>query len=78
MGWIGPSSQFKYVLQVMGADRDEKGNFIVAGSIFSFLGLGEEIVVGDDAEYFVGGKPVNLAGALAATSYGVSGIRVIG
>ncbi len=78
MGWIGPTQQMLYALGIFGADRDEEGRFQVAGSISTFLGLGEETLVGDDAVFFIGGKPQNLAGALATTSYGVSGVQVIG
>ena len=78
MGWIGATSQMLYALQIFGADRDEEGRFNVAGSISTFLGLGDETLVGDDAVFFMGGKPCNLASALATTSYGVSGVQVIG
>jgi len=78
MGWIGPSAQLLYAFQIFGADRDEEGRFKVAGSISSFLGMGEETLVGDDAVFFVGGKPSNLAGAMGTTSYGCSGVHVIG
>lgn len=78
MGWIGPTSQMLWALQVFGADKDEHGKFLVAGSISTFLGMGEETLVGDDAVFFVDGKPSNLAGALGSTSYGVKGVHVIG
>jgi len=78
MGWIGPQSQMLYVLQAFGADRDEEGRFKVAGNITSFLGMGDEALVGDDAMFFINGKPSSLAGALGTTSYGVKDIRVIG
>jgi len=51
----------------------------VRGRICSFLGLdGEnaEVVVGGDAEYFVGGAARNLAAGLRSTSHGL-GVRVI-
>ncbi len=42
----------------------------------SFMGAGEEFVVGADAVYYVAGKPRNLVAALGATSYG-QGVVVI-
>jgi hypothetical protein len=78
MGWIGSTSQMLYALGIFGADRDEEGRFKVAGSISSFLGMGEETLVGDDAVFFVDGKPSNLAVALGTTSYGVKNVHVIG
>lgn len=77
MGWIGLTDQMIWVLQVFGADKDEQGQFMVAGSISTFLGLGDEILVGDDAVFFVNGKPSSLARAMGTTSYGVSGVHVI-
>ena len=78
MGWIGPSSQLLYALKIFGADRDEEGRYNVAGSISSFMGMGDETLVGDDAVFFIAGKPSNLAGALGTTSYGIKGVHVIG
>jgi formylmethanofuran dehydrogenase subunit C len=78
-GWIGIMRQLLYYLEVIGADRDESGKFLVRGSVCSFLGLGgedAEVVVGGDAEYFVGGAAKNLAAGLRSTSYGL-GVRVI-
>ena len=78
-GWIGVMRELLHYLSVVGADRDDDGNFLVRGSICSFLGMGgenAEVVVGGDAEYFVGGAARNLAAGLRSTSYGV-GVRVI-
>lgn len=69
MGWIGNSGELYNALSVAGCDQDN-GKFHVDGSITSFLGLGEEFVVGDDAVYYVSGKPISLVGLLGATSYG--------
>ena len=78
MGWIGSTSQMLWALRIFGADRDEEGKYLVSGSISTFLGMGDETLVGDDAVFFINGKPQNLAGALGTTSYGVKGVRVIG
>jgi hypothetical protein len=78
-GWIGLTREVLQYLSVVGADRDEGGNFLVRGSICSFLGMtGEdaEVVVAGDAEYFVGGAAKNLAAGLRSTSYGM-GVCVI-
>lgn len=78
MGWIGPTSQMLYALAMFQADRDPDGKFVVSGSISSFLGMGEETLVGDDAVFFIQGQPSSLSGALGTTSYGVKGVQVIG
>jgi hypothetical protein len=41
----------------------------VGGRITSFLGAGEEFVIGDDAVYYVDGQPRSLCNAIAGTSY---------
>ena len=69
-GWIGTKDQLFNVLAVFRCDRDEQGNFCVDGSITSFMGAGDEFVVGDDAVYYVQGQPKNLVSALHQTSYG--------
>lgn len=76
MGWIGSESELLNVLSVFKCDRDEEGKFKVDGNITSFLGLGEEFVVGDDAVAYVNDKPCNLCNMLEATSYGLK-VRVI-
>jgi hypothetical protein len=71
MGWIGTRNQMMYALEVAGADRDAEGNFLIYGEMpVSFLGLGEEYVVSDAAQYSVGGNLASLAALLGATSYG--------
>ena len=77
MGWIGTESQLHHTLAVYGCDRDEEGKFKVAGSIVSFMGMGEEYVVGDDAVAFRDGAPVNICNMLHSTSYGLK-VHVIG
>lgn len=76
-GWIGDVHQLHHVLRQFGCDTTADGKFCVGGSITSFMGAGEEFVVGGDAVYFVQGQPRNLAAALRSTSYGL-GITVIG
>ena len=73
-GWIGTQRQLKYYLQVVGADRDEQGRFIIVdGGAFAFLGIEDDnndIVVDGNACYLMGGQKCNLAAGLATTSYG--------
>ncbi len=79
MGWMGKSEQVEHALGVVGADRDENGKFLIyTAPVASFLGLGEELVVGQDTEYSVGGHRNNLAALMNSTSYGIRGIHVIG
>jgi hypothetical protein len=78
MGWIGSRSELLHTLHMFGVDRDssddsspdEGGSFHVDGQIVSFMGAGEEFVVGDEAVAYIGGKPRNLCNMLAETSYG--------
>jgi len=69
MGWMGPESQLLQVLRIAGCDRAKDGKFRVTGTIVSFMGLGEEFVVGDDAMAFIDGRPVSIAGLFEGTSY---------
>ncbi len=73
-GWIGIMRQLLYYLSVVGCDRDPDGKYHVAGNITTFMGASgddAEVCVGEDAVYFCGGKPKNLAAGLAGTSYGM-------
>lgn len=54
-------------LRVMGADEDEHG-FLVSGTVASFLGAGQEYVIGADACYYVGGIAIPLAPAYRNTT----------
>jgi hypothetical protein len=69
-GWIGTVSELEHTLRCDGCDTTPDGRFCVDGSITSFMGAGEEFVVGADAVYYVNGEPRHLVTALAATSYG--------
>ena len=72
MGWIGPMHQLLYVLDLAGADKDEHGNVLITGrEVTTFLGMGDEALVPDETFFLVNGKEVNLAAAMAQTSYGV-------
>lgn len=71
MGWIGSADELAQVLRVAGCDRDEDGKFKVDGSIASFMGAGDEFVVGPDAVAYIDGKPTNICNMLGATSYGL-------
>lgn len=73
MGWIGTNKQLQHTLNVVGADKDQEGRFLIYNSeLVSFLGLGEEYVIDDDTSYSVNGKKLNLAHLMASTSYGLS------
>ena len=74
-GWIGSASELEHTLRMFNCDATD-GKFHVDGSITSFMGAGDEFVVGSDAVYYVNGQPRNLAAALRSTSYG-RGITVI-
>jgi hypothetical protein len=67
MGWIGSRNQLFHVLRSFGCDEKD-GQFCVDGNITTFLGMGEEFVVGDDAVYYVNNKPCNLCNALKAVA----------
>jgi hypothetical protein len=69
-GWFGDAAHLYQTLRSFGCDRSPDGKFRVDGPITSFMGAGEEFVVGSDAVYYVGGKARNLIAALGATSYG--------
>lgn len=79
-GWFGPKGQMMHVLRTLGADTDDKGHFLVRGTIASFMGDpsdNADVVIGGDAEYRRGGVWSSLPSAMNATSYGVRGITVI-
>ena len=71
MGYLIDHSPLMNVLRVFKADQDEHGKFFVRGNITSFMGVGEEWCVGDDAEFRIGGEWRSLPRAISATSYGV-------
>jgi len=70
MGWIGSGNELFHVLRTFNVDRDPDGKFHVDGQIVSFLGLGDEYVVGDNAVAYIEGKPHNICNMLEVTSYG--------
>ena len=67
MGWIGTEQQLTSALHDNKVDQDEEGKFKVNGRIVSFLGMGEEFVVGDDAVAYIEGEPHNLCTMLEKT-----------
>jgi len=78
MGWMGEMQHLIHVLNVVGADKDEEGSFLIYnGGIHSFLGLGEEVTINDESEYSIGGKKASVAGLMNSTSYGFRGVTVI-
>ena len=74
LGWIGTQRQVTYFLDTVGADKDEKGRFIlVSGSVHMFLGIDAPdnyALVDSETCYLVNGQKVNLASGLGMTSYG--------
>lgn len=73
-GWIGPNSQMLFYLDIVCADKDAEGRYIISGAApTSFMGdLNNDVVIPGDAVYFTQGKPCNLAAGLRSTSYGMA------
>jgi hypothetical protein len=74
-GWLGVMRQVLYALSTVNADKDSEGKYLVRGDVISFLGLGgenAEVLIAENAEYYVQGKPYSLVGLMRATSYGVA------
>ena len=64
MGWFGKSSEIMHYLDVVGADRDEEGRFIISGAPV-IVGLDPgEVVVPAETVYFKDGKPIPLAASM--------------
>jgi|GEM_PF-4804648 hypothetical protein len=76
MGWFGRKDHMIHALRTMGADTDEDGRYLVKGHVVSGLG-GEEMVIGNDAQYRMNGQWCGLVGLMNSTSYGIK-IHVIG
>ena len=74
--WMGGREDLMSALETCGADKDAQGNFLVKGSIASFLGAGDEFVIGPDAVYFKNGEPHNLVKLLMERKVGV-GVQAI-
>lgn len=70
MGWIGGKDELFNVLRIHKVDQDEDGKYRVDGQISSFMGAGEEFVVGDDAVAYVEGKPHNICNMLEVVGVG--------
>ena len=64
-------SQLAHFLRTVHADRDPDGRPILSGVVTSFMGAGQDYVIGDDARYYVDGQPRGLAIGLGGTSYGM-------
>ncbi len=78
MGWIGDAATLRRVLDGEGVIQDETGAYAVSGTVASFMGAGDEFIVGDDAYGLCrGGRRVHLATALGGQSFGMP-ITVIG
>ena len=78
MGWIGDAATLRRVLDGERVRKDDTGAYLVSGCVASFMGAGDEFIVGDDA-YGLSedGRRVHLATALGAQSFGL-GVTVIG
>ena len=72
-GWFGTPDQLLHFLRTVGADRDENGDFMLAGDEGPAFGLGHrDVVVPASTVYFEGGRPHGLAAGLSGTSYGMA------
>lgn len=74
MGWIGTNNQLQQVLRSFRADQDTDGAFLFGPddhALCMFMGdPNGDVVVAEDACYYVNGQPRDLNSAIAATSYG--------
>lgn len=77
MGWIGMIDQVMFYLSTVGADKDIDGKFLITGTPITFGLDGAEVVIPDETNYLVDGKPKALAAGLCSTSYGLK-VKVIG
>jgi len=55
MGCIITAEELKLALDNAGCETKD-GAYKVRGNITSFMGLGDEFCIGDDAEYFANGE----------------------
>ena len=70
-GWIGRPDHVEYYLDIIGADKDEEGRFMIYGAP-PCVGLGgQDMVISGVCEYSKNGHRANLAAALNSTSYGL-------
>lgn len=74
-GWVGRVCAVENYLGVAGADKDPDGRFLIGGEPPVYGYGGDEIVLSDAVVYYLEGRPVPLAAAMADTSSG-TGIRV--
>ena len=72
MGWFGSVSTILNYLRVVNADRDEEGNFLIAGENISTGFGGQDAVVSEKTVYFVDGQEKNLAHGLNGMSQGLA------
>lgn len=76
-GWFGDRRMVLHSLNVVGADKDAEGRFLIAEKPV-FRGIDpDEVVVPEETVYFVRGKRLSLAGLMNSTSYGLRGVKVI-
>ena len=77
MGWLGSIGELLNALSVVNADKDDQGNYYVQGNITSFMGAGEEMCLGHDAQYRKNNEWLSLPQLLNSTSYGLKNVTVI-
>jgi len=76
MGWLGSNKQILYALDIVGADKDAEGKFLIVDApVFSGLDP-DEVIISDETNYLKNGKRASLAELMNSTSYGVRDIKV--
>lgn len=71
-GWFGLKSDLMSALEEFGADRDDKGHFLIYQKpVFSGLG-GEEVVVHAECLFSVDGEMRNLSQAMSTSNRGLN------
>jgi hypothetical protein len=68
-GSMVTNSELMNVLAVTGADKDEEGKYFVRGGLVSFMGMGDEWVLDETAQYRKNGEWKYLLGLVQGTSY---------
>lgn len=72
LGHLISAGQLFGFLGVVGCDQGPDGRYHVDGLIVSFMGMGEEYIVGPEAVFYRQGKASSLAVNLRGTSYGLA------
>ena len=77
MGWIGNVQELAHTLRSMGAEVDEEGRVKISGDAATFMGVGPEVVIGDEAYCIIDGQRVYIAEIMGGTSYGQGATVII-